>query len=418
MAQHALPRGWHFEIETPKPTIMQRRRLRRRLSGTASEGLRKKFAPPRTCVPLPMAVGGGGGGGGGRQGGQGGQGGGSGLANSASAVSRQSGLPVAAPPSSAADTKSALESAQEPQASGAATVCESRGGRASPFAGQETKTETETLLRPADVIGARKGPRLAVGLQRRAKHENSLNAKHHTKIDSRGMQNKSSPPVLSSSSATVARPPRTMPDSSVKGSIGCDEDRHEKDVEDEDEKDGSSDDRCARHDGPSFPEAPVSAAALRPNSKRGLEAQAHHHLNAPHTPRLTTQSGRRQQQQQNASSLLQLQRWGLPHTVCAGYARQGVSQLYPWQEACLSGAPEVLDGRRHFLYSAPTSGGKTLVAEILLLRRILATGCRALLVLPYNSVVAEKTRCEANAQRGAGGSHGPMNCCQTCMSRV
>ena len=48
---------------------------------------------------------------------------------------------------------------------------------------------------------------------------------------------------------------------------------------------------------------------------------------------------------------------------------KGLKELYPWQAAALeSGA----DGS-NLVYSAPTSGGKTIIAEILMIRKLLAT---------------------------------------------
>ena len=44
----------------------------------------------------------------------------------------------------------------------------------------------------------------------------------------------------------------------------------------------------------------------------------------------------------------------------------------------------------NLVYCAPTSGGKSLVAEVLMLRAVAATGGTALLVLPFVSLCEEK----------------------------
>ena len=64
------------------------------------------------------------------------------------------------------------------------------------------------------------------------------------------------------------------------------------------------------------------------------------------------------------------------------------TQLYEWQAACLS-QPGVLEGR-NLIYCAPTSGGKSLVSEILMVRRAFLTRKPAILVLPYVAICAEK----------------------------
>ncbi len=63
-----------------------------------------------------------------------------------------------------------------------------------------------------------------------------------------------------------------------------------------------------------------------------------------------------------------LKTWGLPPRVLARYRAEGVSRLFEWQVCALS-CEGVLHGG-NLIYSAPTSGGKTLVSEILMLRRL------------------------------------------------
>lgn len=82
--------------------------------------------------------------------------------------------------------------------------------------------------------------------------------------------------------------------------------------------------------------------------------------------------------------------YGLPADVGTFYrSRRGISQLYPWQHEVLS-RDDVCRGD-NFVYSLPTSGGKTLVAEIALLRCVLNTVRSACFVLPFVSLAEEKT---------------------------
>lgn len=82
--------------------------------------------------------------------------------------------------------------------------------------------------------------------------------------------------------------------------------------------------------------------------------------------------------------------FGLPPSMVQFYAQKGITHLYEWQGQCLL-KNGVLEGR-NITYSAPTSGGKTLVAEILMARRLFhnPTKNRAIMVFPYVSLVVEK----------------------------
>ncbi|KAG0498218.1 hypothetical protein HPP92_002909 [Vanilla planifolia] len=84
---------------------------------------------------------------------------------------------------------------------------------------------------------------------------------------------------------------------------------------------------------------------------------------------------------------LQLSNW-LPSELVGVYFKKGITKLYLWQVECL-----LVDGvleRRNLVYCASTSAGKSFVAEILMLRRVINTRKMALLVLPYVSICAEK----------------------------
>lgn len=66
-----------------------------------------------------------------------------------------------------------------------------------------------------------------------------------------------------------------------------------------------------------------------------------------------------------------------------------IDHLYEWQERLMQ---KLLHNERNAIYCVPTSGGKTLVAELMLMRELLCTGRDAILVLPFISIVQEKLR--------------------------
>lgn len=70
--------------------------------------------------------------------------------------------------------------------------------------------------------------------------------------------------------------------------------------------------------------------------------------------------------------------------------------LHSFSHTCIVALLSRLQGR-NLVYCAPTSGGKSLVAEVLMLRRILTTNRPAMLVLPFVSICSEKSehlRCD------------------------
>ncbi|UMM22138.1 hypothetical protein L5515_003507 [Caenorhabditis briggsae] len=69
------------------------------------------------------------------------------------------------------------------------------------------------------------------------------------------------------------------------------------------------------------------------------------------------------------------------------YAEQGINYLFDWQLDVLTEANESTN--QHLIFSAPTSAGKSIVAE-LLAWKVASTGKKVLFVLPYISVAREK----------------------------
>ena len=97
--------------------------------------------------------------------------------------------------------------------------------------------------------------------------------------------------------------------------------------------------------------------------------------------------------EQWGSSLLD---WGVPGAVVRAYADAGVASLHPWQQAALHTALHCLP-QQPFVFTAPTAAGKTLVAEVLLLRALAtsrAHGSRTvvLFLVPFIALAEEKAR--------------------------
>ena len=85
-------------------------------------------------------------------------------------------------------------------------------------------------------------------------------------------------------------------------------------------------------------------------------------------------------------------RYGLPKRLVQNLEALGIKSIYTWQSSCLFGRG-LLDGQRNLVYSAPTGGGKSLIADILMLKQIVDDPPKkAILVLPYVALVQEKLK--------------------------
>lgn len=71
------------------------------------------------------------------------------------------------------------------------------------------------------------------------------------------------------------------------------------------------------------------------------------------------------------------------------YHARGVECMFPWQMECLSNRL-VTEDKKNLVYSAPTSAGKTFIAEILLIKTVLERKKKVIFILPFVSVVREK----------------------------
>ncbi|KYN42028.1 Helicase POLQ-like protein [Trachymyrmex septentrionalis] len=81
--------------------------------------------------------------------------------------------------------------------------------------------------------------------------------------------------------------------------------------------------------------------------------------------------------------------WGLPPYILQKYIARGVEEMFTWQMECLSNHL-VMQESKNLVYSAPTSAGKTFVAEMLLIKTVLEKKKKVIFILPFVSVVREK----------------------------
>ena len=112
---------------------------------------------------------------------------------------------------------------------------------------------------------------------------------------------------------------------------------------------------------------------------------------------------------QNPLLSLSHARYGLPETLVKNFASLGINSIYPWQSSCFLGHG-ILSGEKNLVYTAPTGGGKSLVADVLMLKRIIEDPSKkAILVLPYVALVQEKLKWLRKVVEGVQKSAGPSS---------
>lgn len=112
---------------------------------------------------------------------------------------------------------------------------------------------------------------------------------------------------------------------------------------------------------------------------------------------------------QNPLLSLSHPKYGLPEALVTNLTSLGINSIYPWQSSCLLGRG-LLDGSRNLVYTAPTGGGKSLVADVLMLKRVIEDPTKkALLVLPYVALVQEKLKWLRKVVEGVQKSCKPLS---------
>ncbi|MCJ1438761.1 hypothetical protein MMC27_008151 [Xylographa pallens] len=110
---------------------------------------------------------------------------------------------------------------------------------------------------------------------------------------------------------------------------------------------------------------------------------------------------------QNPKLSLKHSCYDLPDRLVQNFASLGINSIYPWQSSCLLGRG-LLSGEKNLVYTAPTGGGKSLVADVLMLKRVLENK-KAILVLPYVALVQEKLKWLRQVVEGIEKQHDAQN---------
>lgn len=141
----------------------------------------------------------------------------------------------------------------------------------------------------------------------------------------------------------------------------------------------------------------ISTRRHRQSGKNRIEASkisnVVNHSDHPSFPSLQTRTvAQIPGPSQNPLLSLSHPRYGLPAMLVDNLASMGIYSIYPWQSSCLLGRG-LLDGEKNLVYTAPTGGGKSLVADVLMLKKVIEDPSKkAIVVLPYVALVQEKLK--------------------------
>ncbi|KAK6102486.1 DEAD/DEAH box helicase family protein [Brugia pahangi] len=83
----------------------------------------------------------------------------------------------------------------------------------------------------------------------------------------------------------------------------------------------------------------------------------------------------------------------VPNEIAVGYIEHGIQALLSWQLDVLNNRSLHAPQYGNLIFSAPTSSGKTVVAELIALNTVRQLRCKAIFVFPYISVAKEKFLC-------------------------
>ena len=93
----------------------------------------------------------------------------------------------------------------------------------------------------------------------------------------------------------------------------------------------------------------------------------------------------------NQMDINELEKYNVPQIIIDKYKLLGIKHIYQWQKECLD-LTLSSDSASNIIYAAPTSAGKTFVAEINIIEHILKKRHKVMYIVPFVSICHEKTQ--------------------------